>query len=287
MGDTHDRMLADLQLRRYSPRTQSSYLSHARRFVAHYMRPAEELGATEVRAFLLHLIRVKRVSPSVHKMFVAALRFLYCCTLGRPEIVHALVWPKVPRPLPVVLSGTETLRLLEAVETPKYRALIMCAYGGGLRIAEACALRPEDIDSARMLIHVRDGKRMRDRYVMLSERLLEALRLYWKADRPARDGYLFPGAAAGTHISDCAVRSVLKKAAVTAGIEKHVTLHMLRHAFATHLLEAGTDIRVIQQILGHASIRTTARYAHVSARHVGGTKSPLDLLGTEDAKPFG
>ena len=287
MGKTRDAMLADLELRRYAESTKYKYLQCAKNFVAHFMRPAEDLGEDEVRGFVLHLVREEKASPTVQKMHVAAIRFLYTHTLRRPEVVHWLPWPKVPRTLPVVLSGTETLALLEAVESPKYRAVLMCAYGAGLRVSEACALTPADIDSKRMLIHVRRGKRGRDRYVMLGQRLLETLRIWWCVERPARDGYLFAGSTADRHISRHTVKKVLKKAAVAAGVEKRVTPHVLRHSFATHLLEAGTDIRVIQALLGHGSIRTTTRYTHVSAEHVGRTKSPLDLLGTEEGKPLG
>ena len=287
MGSTSDRMRAELELRRYSPSTQKEYLRCARHFVAHYMRPAEELGEAEVRGFLLHLVRVRKAGEATHKMFVAALRFLYTHVLGRPEVLPAAPWPRMKRPLPVVLAGSEVESLLAAVESVKYRAILMAAYGGGLRVAEACALRPRDVDSTRMLIHVRDGKRGRDRYVMLSTRLLAALRAYWREARPPRDGSLFPGAKPGSHLSPSTVRAVLKKAARAAGVEKRTTPHVLRHSFATHLLESGTDLRVIQVLLGHGSIRTTARYTHVSAEHVGRTKSPLDLLGTEDGKPLG
>jgi len=287
MGKTRDAMLADMELRRYRPGTQAKYLSCARNFVRHYMRPAEELGETEVRQFLLHLLRVKRASVFVHRMYVAAIRFLYAITLRRPEVVAWIVWPKMPRSLPVILSGTEVFTFLEAVKSPKYRAILMCAYGSGLRVSEACALTSADIDSKRMVIHVRDGKRNRDRYVMLGDRLLEALRIWWRVERPAREAYLFPGAAAGKHASPGTVRNVLKKAAAAAGLEKRMYPHLLRHSFATHLLESGTDIRVIQRLLGHGSIRTTERYTHVSAAHVRRTKSPLDLLGTEAGEPLG
>jgi integrase/recombinase XerD len=287
MGKTSDQMLADMQLRRYEPSTIDKYLRCARHFVRHYMRPAEELGEPEVRGFLLHLVRVQGAGPFVHKMHVAAIRFLYTITLRRPEVVHWLPSPKVPRSLPVILSGTEVLALLEAVESPKYRAILMCAYGSGLRVSEACTLTPADIDSKRMVIHVRLAKRSRDRYVMLGGRLLEALRIWWRVEKPARDAYLFSGAVAGSHISRDAVRTALRKAAVAAGVEKRTYPHLLRHSFATHLLESGTDIRVIQKLLGHGSIRTTERYTQVSTAHVGRTKSPLDLLGTEEAKPLG
>lgn len=287
MGHIRDRMIADLQLRRYSPRTCEEYLRCARRFVQHYMRSPEGLGEREVRAYLLHLVRVRKASPSVHKMHVAAIRFLYVHTLSRPEAVRWLPWPKVPRPLPVVLSADEVRSLLESFESPKYVAVAMCMYGAGLRISEACSLTPADIDSARGLIHVRDGKRGRDRYVMLADRLLDALRAYWRVARPPLDGYLFPGAVPRSHVSPDTVRSVLKKAAVATRLRKRVTPHVLRHSFATHLLEAGTDVRVIQVLLGHGSIRTTARYTHVSPNHIGKTKSPLDILATGAAKPLG
>ena len=287
MGKTRDAMLADMQLRRYELSTIREYLCCAKHLVAYHMRPAEELGESEVRDFFLHLVRERRVSPARHKTHVAAVRFLYAITLRRPEVVHWLPWPKTPRTLPDILSGSEVLALLEAVESPKYRAILMCAYGSGLRVSEACALTPADIDSVRMVIHVRVAKRNRERYVMLSVRLLAALRIWWRVEKPAREAYLFSGATAGSHVSPDAVRAVLKKAAVAAGIAKRAYPHLLRHSFATHLLESGTDIRVIQRLLGHGSIRTTERYTHVSTAHVGRTKSPLDLLGTEAAKPLG
>jgi integrase/recombinase XerD len=287
MGATRDRMLADLQLRRYSKSTQKEYLRCAKNFVAHFRRPAEEMGSEEVRKFLLHLVVVKKTSPVMHKMHVAALRFLYTHTLGRPEVLPAMPWPKMKRPLPTVLSGSEVLQFLEAVESVKYRAVLMCAYGGGIRISEACKLAPQDIDSRRGLIHIRDGKRGRDRYVMLSQRLLEALRTYWRTERPARDGYLFPGLTPRSHVAVSTIRTVVKKVILALGFEKRVTPHTLRHCFATHLLELGVDVRVIQRLLGHGSIRTTALYTHVSAEHIGRTRSPLDVLGTEEGKPLG
>lgn len=288
MGRLRDRMTADLELRGYRSSTRKQYVGCAAAFAKHYMRSPEHLGEAEVRGFVLYLLHVRKVSPFVHKMFVAALRFLYVYTLRRPEVVRWLPWPRVPRPLPVVLSGSEVVRFLEAIVSPKYRAIAMCVYGAGLRIAEACALRldPLDIDRARMLIHVHDGKRGRDRYVMLSPRLREALLAYWRAERP-RGCYLFPGATEGSHVAPDTVRAVFHEAAEAAGIAKRVTPHVLRHSFATHLHEAGNDIRVIQELLGHASIRTTQRYTHVSARVIGRTKSPLDLIGTPEGKPLG
>jgi site-specific recombinase XerD len=278
-------MVADLELRRYSPKTIKNYIWCARAFVRFYMRPPEALGEDEVRGFLQHLVR-KGVSAAHQKMHVAAIRFLYSHTLGRPEVVHWIPLPRVPRKLPAILSGTEVLALVATVGSPKHRALLMCAYGAGLRVTEVCELKPADIDSKRMLIHVR-GKGGRDRYVGLSERLLVALRIWWCVERPARDSYLFPGAAPGSHITPRAVENAVRRARLAARIDKRITPHSLRHSFATHLLESGTDIRVIQELLGHGSIRTTTRYTHVSQAHVGRTKSPLDLLGTDEAKPLG
>ena len=162
----------------------------------------------------------------------------------------------------------------------------MTAYGAGLRIAEACSLRISDIDSKRMLIHIRDGKGSKDRYVMLSERLLPYLRYYWRTAHPP-EPYLFPGGKPGEPITTRAVGRVLRKALTGCAFSKRITVHSLRHGFATHLLELGTDIRTIQRLLGHASIQTTARYTYVSAQHVGRTKSPLDLLGTKQGETLG
>ena len=215
-------------------------------------------------------------------MHVAALRFLYTTTLRRPEEVVRIPWPKVPRTLPDILSRDEVLRLLDRVGNIKHRAVLSCAYGAGLRITEACSLTVKDLDSQRGLIHVRKGKRQLDRYVMLSERLLLLLREYWRQVRP-EPPLLFPGEVSGQPISPRTVRESLKKAAVGLGIQKRVTPHSLRHAFATHLLEAGTDIRVIQALLGHGSIRSTQRYTAVSRRHVGRVKSPLDEVAPTDA----
>jgi len=284
MGVFRDRMKADLEMRGYSQSTQEQYLRCARRFVAHFMRPPTELGIEEVRGFLLHLLRVKKASSAVHKMHVAGLKFLFTYTLGRPEVSVRIPWPKVPRPLPEILSGTEVERLLQSVSSVKYRAVLSTTYGAGLRISEVCSLHIRDIDSVRMLIHVRDGKRGRDRYVMLASGLLLLLREYWRLYRPAGP-FLFPSTAtADAHVCHATVRKALRSAVQEAGITKRVTPHLLRHAFATHLLEAGAEVRTIQVLLGHSSIRTTTRYTKVSTSMVGRTKSPLDILGTPEGR---
>jgi len=287
MGIVRDRMIAELELRRYSPKSREEYLRCVKRFVAHYMQAPAELGEKEVREYVLYLVNERKLSASSQKMYVAAIRFLYTHVLGRPEVTHWLPWPRVGRKLPVVLSGSEIHAFISAVKSPKFRAIVMCAYGAGLRICEVAHLRCSDIDSKRMLIHVRFAKRNRDRYVMLSERLLQALRMWWHYERPARDGLLFSGRSPDKPISRKAIADVIDRAAEAAGIAKRITPHLLRHCFATHLLESGTDIRMIQALLGHGSIRTTSGYTQVSKEHVGRTKSPLDVLGTSEAKPLG
>lgn len=274
VGAIYDKMLGDLKLKNYAASTQRNYLQYARGFVRHHMRSPAEMGEREIRDYLL-ASALREVHPTVLKMQVASLKFLYGVTLRRPEEVAWLSWPKVPRSLPVVLTREEVEALLGAVEPLLHRAVVMTAYGAGLRISEACKLELGDIDSKRGVIHVRDGKRGRDRYVMLSPRLLSCLREYYRQTRP-RGPHVFPGQKPGRPITPSPVRHALKAALKRVGIKKKVTMHSLRHAFATHLLEAGTDIRVIQVLLGHGSIRTTARYAHVSAKHVATVQSPLD-----------
>jgi site-specific recombinase XerD len=276
----------DLQLANYRPSTMKAYRRCVERFLGHYRRPVAELREQEVRGFLLHLINEKKAGPENEKMHLAALRFFFETTLGRPEEVVRIPWPKVPRRLPDILSGTEVEKLLLAVEPPKYRAVVVATYAAGLRISEGCSLLTSDIDSKRMLIHVRNGKRGRDRYVMLAQRLLVLLREYWKLTRPAGP-YLFPGQEAGAPVSPTAVRCALRGAAEKTGLTKRVTPHTLRHAFATHLLETGTDIRTIQVLLGHSSIRSTTIYTRVSTQHIGRVTSPLDRLGTREGAVLG
>ena len=283
MGIYRDRMEADLKLRDYRPSTRESYLRCAKNFVAHFRIPPHRLGEKEIRAFLLHLSEHNGSGAAGLKMYVAAIKFLYTHTLDRPEEVAKIPYPRVPKPLPDILTGSEVKLLLSNVASLKHRAVLMTAYGAGMRLSEACSLHIDDVDSKRELIHIRDGKRRRDRYVMLSERLLLFLRGYYKEVRPAGP-FLFPGKNPDRPISTTSVRSALHKAAQDIGLRKRVTPHVLRHSFATHLLETGTDIRTIQVLLGHTSIRTTTRYAQVSATHIGRTKSPLDLIGTPEGK---
>ena len=277
MGKLHDRMKGDLLLKAYSPHTQSAHLRCARHFASHYMRSPEEMGEKEIRDFLLHLIRDRNASPATLHMYVNALKFLYNITLKRPETVKEIPHPKRPKTLPVILSPEEVLRVFAAIRSVKHKAIIATAYAAGLRISEVCGLRIADIDSQRMRIHVRSGKGKKDRFVMLGETLLALLRQYYQKARPQGE-YLFPGQKPQRHITPTAVRQVLRKVIRETGLSKKVTMHTFRHCFATHLLEAGTDIRILQVLLGHSSIRTTLRYTHITDRLVQKLVSPLDML---------
>ena len=275
MGQLRDKMLGDLKLRGYRSGTVRKYLFQVRKFVAYFRRCPTTMGEPEMRTFLLHLLEEVRVGPATLATYVASLKFLYGVTLQRPEVAALVPYPKVPHTLPDILSPEEVMALLDALGSVKYRAVVTTMYAAGLRITEACALKPADIDSARMMIHVRNGKRGRDRFVMLSEKLLELLRVYWKLERPPGI-YLFGGLTKRGRVSPESVRRAVHEATRRIGLPKHVTPHVLRHSFATHLLERGADIRTIQVLMGHGSIRTTARYTQVSQRHIRATPSPLD-----------
>ena len=278
MGELYQKMSQDLAIKNLAEGTREQYLRCCCDFVRYHRRSPKEMGLTEIKDYLGRLV-CQGASPEKLKMHVAGLKFLYGVTLDREKIAGKIPWPKVPHRKPVILSLSEMEQLLDAAMSASLVPAVvsMAAYSAGLRISEACRLRPEDIDSARKLIHVRLGKGGKDRYVMLSERLLEILRAYWVQVRP-QGGWLFPGRKAGEPITRGAVAKALHEATTKAKLRKKVTPHLLRHSFATHLLEAGTDIRTIQVLLGHSSIRSTARYTQVSARHIGRVKSPLDKL---------
>lgn len=285
MGAIRDRMLAEMELRGLSEKTKESYVTCCRVFVAHFMKSPEQLGTQEIKDFLLHLIRDRRASPPTVGVYVAAIRFLYRWALRNRGVVADLPRPKIPKKLPSVPSREEVHAILSAVRSPKYRTMLIVAYGAGLRISEALRLRVQDIDSERMVLHIRGAKQAKDRLVLLSSKLLHVLRRYWADARP-RGPYLFPSSRSGMPVSNDAVRKVLKVAMAEVGFKKKVTLHSLRHGFATHLLEDGTDVRVIQALLGHSSIQTTAHYTQVSTQHMQSVTSPLDRLAPlEDAPP--
>ncbi len=285
MGIIRDRMEADLKIGGYSQNTQNIYLLYARSFAAHFMRSPEKMGADEVRRFLLHLVEKRKVSRETIRQVRSSLRFLYKVTLNRPVEIEWLPVPRREKRLPVVLSGTEVTSLIGAVRSPKYRMIFMSMYAGGLRISEACKLRPDDIDSKRMVIRIR-GKGDKERITVLSHRLLGELRAYWRMARPRGD-WLFPGGTRAGHAGKGTAAKVFRRAVQDAGITKDVTTHSLRHSFATHLIETGTDVTVVQALLGHKSLRTTEVYTHTSVEQIAQTKSPLDLLGTPTGRILG
>jgi integrase/recombinase XerD len=271
------RMIEDMKLKNLAPRTIDAYVSRVGTFARHFGRSPKDLGRDDVRSYLLHLVQEKKVSWSVYNQTLAALRFLYEVTLGRADVLERIPCPKQPQRLPVVLSLDEVARFFAAIAGIKHRAILMTAYAAGLRLSEVIGLRVDDIDSKRMVLRIRQAKGRRDRYVMLSPRLLALLREYGKVARPA--DWLFPGDVPGHPITDGTVHRICVQAARAADLGKHVTVHTLRHSFATHLLEAGTDIRTIQVLLGHRKLETTAIYTHVSPAAVEATESPLERIG--------
>jgi len=274
------RMKSDLASAYNSPGTRDHYFRAAKHFVGCMRREPEELGQREIRGYFDCF---EACSASTKKVQMAGVRFLYAVTLGRPQEVAWMKWPRQTAPLPVVLSGEEVVQLLEAISAPLYRAVAMVMYGAGLRISEACALEVGDIDAKRGLLHVRHGKGGRPRFTVLGERLLEMLRSYWAANRPPKP-LLFPGPDPRKPIEPRSVREAIAAAKITSGLAKKITPHVLRHSFATHLHELGTDLRTIQVLLGHASLRATQGYLHVSLAAIGQAQSPLDVLGTERGK---
>ena len=286
MGQLRDRMEQDLKLKGLSPATIQNYLLYCRKFAAFFMRSPEELGATEVRSFLLYQIEVEQLAYGSYRQVYAALKFLYSVTLGRPEVVSRIPFPqRQPIGLPKTLTVQELTAFLTAIRKPKYRALFMTCYAAGLRLSEVCHLRLQDIDSQRMVLRVRHGKGGKERLTVLSPRLLEVLRTYWRVAQP--QDWLFPGYPPTRPVTVDSARHVFHRARAQAGLPEGYTPHSLRHSFATHLLDAGTDLVLIQKLLGHACIRTTSRYTHVSLRRIQQTVSPLDQLPPIDLEGKG
>jgi site-specific recombinase XerD len=270
-------MVEDLRLRGFAQNTISSYVYQVRKFVKYFGLAPGKLGAADIRRYLLHLLDVEKLSASTRNLAAAALSFFYRVTLCRPERVQGVGRCKVSMKLPTILTVAEVHRLLESMSSAKHRAIVMTAYGAGLRVSEVCKLRFEDIDAERMVIHVKGAKRGRERHTILSPRLLEALREYCRRFRP-KGPELFPGRRAGTTLTRAAVHKALKDAHTAAGITKRISPHCLRHSFATHLLESGVDLRTVQVLLGHASMRSTLIYLHVTMARVQSLRSPLDAL---------
>jgi site-specific recombinase XerD len=272
-------MIEDLQIRNYAKSTVRNYVSHLRMLAKHFGRSPDQLSPEHIRQYQVYLIREKRASWSHFNMAVCAMRFFYRVTLGRDWPVKHIPYGKKEKKLPVVLSRKEVFRLWEGVFNTKHRLVLMTTYSGGLRVSEVVILKPEDIDPERMLIHIRQAKGRKDRYVPLSHILLGYLQEYRKQIPPSP--WLFPGYNPKNPISKRAAQAACAHAAKQADFSKQVTMHTLRHSFATHMLEAGVDLRRIQKIMGHASLNTTAMYTHVTTDKIQSTASPLDLLAEE------
>jgi integrase/recombinase XerD len=270
------RMLEDLQIRHYSPTTIRLYLYAIKAFAQHFGKPPDQLGAEHIRRYQLFLTKEKKVSTSTYVLMVCALRFFYTHTLHRKVTIERIPFPRRERKLPLILSRDEVKALLEAPHDLRHRAMLAILYGSGLRVSEVARLKVADIDSARNVLWVRSGKGRRDRQALLSPKLRELLRCYWRTRRPT--DWLFPGADPTQPISVKTIFRACRKAAHSAGIAKSVHPHLLRHAFATHLLEAGVNLRTIQFLLGHANLETTARYLQVADVNVRATTSPLESL---------
>lgn len=277
------RMSEDMQLRNFSPETQRNYIHHVKGLAEFYQLSPELLGLEDIREYQLHLLNERHRSAEAVNQFISAVSFLYRTTLETVWPDKALPRVRVPHRLPVVLSPAEVDLFFRHVGTLRYRAALMTAYGAGLRVSEVVRLKITDIDSARGLLRVEQGKGRKDRYAMLSPRLLKVMRAWWKVDQPK--DWLFPGRHADKHMDADVLQLICRQAAELAGIAKRVRVHTLRHSFATHLLDQGVDLRVIQEMLGHTRIDTTARYAQVSPQLVAVTKSPLDQLGRKPGKP--
>lgn len=275
MSALRRRMIDDMTLRNLSPATQRSYLHAVTKFSRHFGCPPARLGLEDVRSFQVHLVAQGISWPALNQT-VCALRFFYGVTLDRAEIPERIVYARTPRKLPSILSADEVVCFLEAVPSLKTRVALTTAYAAGLRASEAVSLQVADIDSSRMVLQVRHGKGAKDRTVMLSAALLAILRSYWRLARPAP--WLFPGRSPDKPIDVQVLHAACRSAAKAAGLTKRVSVHTLRHSFATHLLESGTDIRIIQVLLGHSNLSTTARYTHVATSTIASTQSPLDRL---------
>src|SRR5215470_15784943 len=288
MTPLRQRMIDDMQLRGLAAETQRGYVLHVAAFARYFGKSPAELDQEAVRQYLLYLINERKMSPEGINQQVSALKFLYLTTLEMPW--SDVDFPRVKRQhkLPVVLSQEEIVQFFDHIPGIKYRAALMVCYGAGLRISEAVALKVRDIDSSRMLLRVEQGKGSKDRYTMLSPRLLQVLRLYWRTSHPrpvqphdpetTGNQYLFPSWREGKHITAATLRTACHEVWLHSGLRKKVTAHTLRHSFASHLLENGTDIRIIQVLLGHSRIDTTAHYTSVSPQLVGRTQSPLDVV---------
>jgi len=281
MGELKDKMKMQLKLEGYSPRTIKTYLLHIKQLVAYYGKEPQSITADEIEKYLLYLIDEKQVSHSYVNQAVNAIKYFYGKVLKQPIKIKHLPRPKKSKKLPVVLSEQEVLRILGQIRNLKHQAIIMLIYSAGLRVSEVVRLKIKDIDGDRKMLWVRGGKGAKDRYTLLSEIALETLRNYYKTYRPQE--WLFEGQKKG-HYSRRSVEKIVEHAIKKAGIHKKASVHTLRHSFATHLLEHGTDIRYIQELLGHSNIKTTQIYTHVAKQQTEKIISPLDQIMKKKGK---
>jgi integrase/recombinase XerD len=283
MGMFRDAMERAMALRGFAPKTRSAYLSWMRRLIQFSRVVPDRLTNEHVRAYLLHLTQERKLAFSTFNQALNAARFFFLEVLKRPFVVEGLRYQKPPRRLPVVMNDEEVSRLLAAAVSLRDRALLETAYATGMRVGEVTRLLITDLDSGRMAIRVDQGKGRKDRYVMLSPSLLETLRAYWRESKPKP--FLFPGVGGKKPLCISAAQKAFDRARLQAGIKKPVSFHTLRHSFATHLIESGTNVRTIQALLGHRSLQTTERYTHLAQNYLHQTKSPLDRLRKETVAP--
>jgi site-specific recombinase XerD len=282
MTPLRQRFLDDLRLRNYAPGTLEAYVAGVARLARHFNRSPDQLGPEEVRAFLLSLVE-SGVSWSLFNQTVCALKLFYAVTLQRPDVVSFVRYGKRAKPLPVVLAPDEVVQLFAAARPGVERMLLQTDYALGLRVSELIRLRAEDLDSRRLVVQVHAGKGGKDRLVPLSPKLLEELRAYWRQDRPAR--WLFPGQKPGAHRSAASVQRLVRRVAVRAGLTKPITVHTLRHSYATHQLEAGLDLLTLQRVLGHQRLQTTAVYVHLTTRQLQRAPGLLEWLARPGPLP--
>ena len=281
-----DVLVRELRLRNYSHRTVKAYRSCVRTFIGHFApKHPRQLRDEEIREYLVHLLTDRKLTGGTVNQVYNALQFLYRELYKRPFMFRDLPRPKKERRLPNVLDESEALRLFGAVENLKHRTILMLTYGSGLRVGEVVSLRVEDLDVIRRLIHVRGGKGKKDRFTLLPESMIPIIHQYGAAYGIVDSGWLFPGGREESHISERSIQSVFEKVVLKAGIQKHVTMHSLRHSFATSLLQRGQDLEFIRKLLGHESIKTTQIYTHLTATDLAKIRSPIDFVLSRGPSP--
>jgi len=280
MSVLKENMTMDLQLKGFSEKTQKAYISHVKAYAKHFGQSPDKLGINEIKQYLHYLIMERKLSKSYINITYSALKFFYTVTLGREWEMKQIPRVKRDKKLPTVLSKGEVKKLFDATTNLKHKAILMTVYGGGLRVSEVVNLKPGDIDSENMQIHIRLGKGNKDRYTILSKVNLMILREYWKLYRPGI--WLFPSVNPVNHLSIRTIERIFQQSKQKAGIKKDASIHTLRHSFATHMLESGVDINYIQLLLGHTSPKTTCIYIHLARKDAIKFKSPLDTLGYDN-----